>query len=145
MSFSDSSLTEEHFYPKYSYHDYDEVNESEEANSLSTDGGSNSGLSQRLHPSLRPINETDSDMYRYSPSKTGSLGQYTPSIMGSYNYNDMLQNLNSLSTQGSKESSPPKNPEPEPIPEEPEYSSPVNDVANDFYSHLSADTGALLW
>ncbi len=138
VSFSDSALTEEHFYPKYIYHDYDAVNDEAEG----TDDGSNknSGLSQRIHPSLLPSHETD----RYSPSKippmkSSTLGQFTPSTMN--NYSDMMTSSYSYSNKSSSPSSKKQ------VEEEPMYNGgPVNnDKTNDFYSALNADTAALLW
>ena len=135
VSFSDSALTEEHFYPKYIYQDYDEVNEESEGTDNGSNSNNNSGLSQRIHPSLLSSNETD----RYSPSKISpmkpsSLGQYTPSIMS--NYSDMMTTSYSYN---SNKSTPSKE-------EKPMYNGgPVNDSANDFYSGLNTDTAALLW
>ncbi len=143
VSFSDSALTEEHFYAKYIYDDYDMVNtDSEGIDNGSKMSTENSGLSQRIHPSLLPSNETD----RYSPSKispmkSGALGQYTPSVMG--NYNDMMQShLSGFGAYENRKSSPAK----KEVKEEPMYNGPVNDDrANDFYSGLNSDTAALLW
>ena len=151
VSFSDSQLTIEHFYPKYTYHDYDDINSDED--NVSNPGIThsttvNSGLSHKLHPSLRSTNENDSDVYRYSPSKASpmkpsshsSLGAYTPSILSGYN--GMLQNH--ISGSGYNSTSPVKSPVK--APEEPDYSSPgIDDRAADFYSHLNTDTAALLW
>ncbi len=145
VSFSDSALTEEHFYPKYIYDDYDMVNSDNDG----TDSGSkmsteNSGISQRIHPSLLPSNEND----RYSPSKipqmkSGALGQYTPSMTG--NYNDMMQShLSGFGAYENRKTSPAKQKQ---VQEEPMYNGgPVSDDrANDFYSALNSDTAALLW
>ena len=79
VSFSDTQLTVEHSYPKYSYHDYDEVQEeaAEEGAHKGPRKHKEEGLSQRLHPSLQV---KDSDPYSFSsPSKTNFSGMSSPS------------------------------------------------------------------
>jgi len=136
VSWSDTNLTEEHFYPKYSYEDYDDINSDKEDNS-------DNELSQPIHPSMRATNETDSDMYRYSPGRASSLGSYTPSIMSNFNSN-MASHLSGFSPRAANSTA--KKP-PTPVQEEPVYNNNANnnDPANDFYSNLTTDTAALLW
>ena len=145
MSFSDTQLSINHFYPKYDYSDYEEVQQDEGSKSQgyfeeTTDG--NSGLSHRLHPSLRS-SESDSYFDRYNPSpvKKGGLSasdihSYTPTILSGYD-NELQLHLNGLSSpkpKGGKFS-------PEPL-----DSSPVTEHSvNDFYATLNSDTAAMLW
>ena len=93
VAFSESDLTVEHYYPKYDYSDYEEIQDevvttgfsfsfwkSKEEVDAADSGGGGGGLSQRLHPSLRSP-ETDPDSYRYSsPSRdsTSATPGHTP-------------------------------------------------------------------
>ena len=143
MSFSDTQISSSHFYPKYDYSDYDEVqNDSESQGYFEETTDSNSGLSHRLHPSLRS-SESDSHFDRYNPSpvKKGNLSasdihSYTPSILSGFD-NELQQHLNGLSSpknKGGKFSPEPLDP------------SPATEYhANDFYATLNSDTAALLW
>ena len=112
VAFSEDDLAIEHYYPKYDYSDYEDIQNDEVTTGFSfsfwkskieVDGADEqNGLSQRLHPSLRSP-ETDPDSYRYSPSRdatkpghtpskpsssvttTITLHNYKPSILSSYN------------------------------------------------------------
>ena len=161
VSFSDSNLEIEHFYPKYDYSDYEDI-EQERPDIFGRSKLRNSGLSHRLHPSLRMDNDTNSDSYRYgggfnsspggsntsspSPPATtetpitngvlggGGLSSYTPSMLSPFD------NLSSFTA----------SPIASPIKEEEASSSmEVEQVdgnsADDYYSSLNADTAALLW
>lgn len=80
VAFSETDLTVEHYYPKYDYGDYEDIQDNEVTTGFSfsfwkskiaveaTDSREENGLSQRLHPSLRSP-EPDPDTYRYSPSR----------------------------------------------------------------------------
>ena len=133
VSWSDTQLTSEHFYPKYDYSDYDDI---DQENSSGSSKNANSGLSHRLHPSLRP---NDSDPYGYgftSPASPRSatadnslstfvpkaLSTYTPQILSSYSQEVDVNN----STTGTLEEE-------------------VEDQTNDFYADLNSNTAALLW
>ena len=105
----------------------------------STDG--NSGLSHRLHPSLRS-GESNSHFYGYNASpvkdnqSSNSLRQYTPSILSGYS-NELQQHLSglSLSTRNESRFSP-----------EPSDPAPAaDDQTNDIYTNLNSDTAAMLW
>ena len=169
VSFSDSSLHTEHFYPKYDYSDYDEIEQ--ELPDIFGRGklrNVNTGLSHRLHPSLRTDNDTNSDSYRYgfnssaggnpsspSPSSStdspssvglgggGGLSSYKPS---------MLSSFDSLGTFSHSMHSPTPT-LPSPIKEEASAEADADsdkvdgaeDDSTDFYSTLNADTAALLW
>lgn len=50
MSFSDSDLTTQHFYPKYDYSDYHEIVQEEK-----TDGNEIDGIATPIHPWLTTI------------------------------------------------------------------------------------------
>ena len=167
VSFSDSSLHTEHFYPKYDYSDYDEIEQ--ELPDIFGRGklrNVNTGLSHRLHPSLRTDNDTNSDSYRYgfnssaggnpsspSPSSStdhspssvglgggGGLSSYKPSMLSSF---DSLGTFSHLPTPTL----------PSPIKEEASAEADADsdkvdgaeDDSTDFYSTLNADTAALLW
>ena len=145
VSWSDSALISEYYYPKYNYSDYEEIHE--ETPQISSH--ENSGLSQRLHPSLRLSNDTNSDPYHYgySPSaspKSGSsessLANFIPSSLSSYsprilaNYSDPIESSDAateeagISITGSTQM------------------SPTNEVdTDDFYAGLTSNTAALLW
>ena len=157
VSFSDSNLEIEHFYPKYDYSDYEDI-EQELPDIFGRSKLRNAGLSHRLHPSLRTDNDTNSDTYRYgggfnssssnpasSPSPPaapeshatngilsgGGLSSYTPSMLSPFD-----------AFTASPISSPIKE-------EETSSSTEVEQVdgnsEDDYYSSLNADTAALLW
>lgn len=144
VSFSDTQLSIQHVYPKYDYKDYDEAqsddgNESQGYFEESTDG--NSGLSHRLHPSLRS-GETGSQFYRYnaSPIKDNqsgnSLHQYTPSILSGFG-SELQQHLSGLSSSTRNETK---------FSPEPSDQMPAgDDQTNDIYTNLNSDTAAMLW
>ena len=167
MSFSDSQLVLEHVYPKYDYSDYEEIDHDKEDRGWSeTDGGNaneNSGLSHKLHPSLRPTDTNSADPYGYSspsPPKTASyrynspsptnkhnlsdsdLQHYTPSILSSYG--DALQKHFSGDT-----SSPLHNGLRENASPTAESSDDVmpatEEQTSDFYATLNSDAAAMLW
>ena len=94
VAFSETDLTVEHYYPKYDYSDYEEIQNDEVSTGFSfsfwkskieveaTDADEQNGLSQRLHPSLRSP-ESDPDNYRYSPSRDSAPAGQTPPLSGS--------------------------------------------------------------
>lgn len=145
VSFSDSQLTVEHVYPKYNYDDYVEDDGHDKDK---TDGPSNnSGLSQRLHPSLRSPHDTSTDPYNLSgytsPSPTKpsekKIGLYSPSILSSFG--DIVQPNFSDNSSPSRSvaSLPPK------LAAVEESPSPSPTTTHDYYSNLNQDTAALLW
>ena len=170
VSFSDSSLHTEHFYPKYDYSDYDEIEQ--ELPDIFGRGKLrtiNAGLSHRLHPSLRTDNEPDSDSYRYgfnsstgsnpsspSPHSTSNLADSPSSVgvglggggggLSSYKPS-MLSSFDSLGSFSSPVHSPPviASPITEDVSAEADAESEQVDSATDYYSTLNADTAALLW
>ena len=137
----------EHFYPKYDYSDYDEIDQDNEETQNSFP--ENSGLSQRLHPSLRLTKDASSDPYHYGYSQTAtlknggssdnflensphmSLSSYSPKILAGY------PNLNLIEQNSSVE---------EDLSRETVHINPANeDQAKDFYADLTSNTAALLW
>ena len=156
VSFSDSNLHTEHFYPKYDYSDYEDI-EQELPDIFGRGKLRNSGLSHRLHPSLRVDNDVDSDAYRYGfnsnssnnlssppPSSSdlpsngveGGLSSYKPSMLSPF---DSLASFNSPGY-----STPPTTPIKE-DPREDISNEQIEDNSTDYYSSLNADTAALLW
>ena len=162
MSFSDSNLHTEHFYPKYDYSDYEDI-EQELPDIFGRGKLRNAGLAHRLHPSLREDNDTDSDSYRYgfnpgagsnsstpSPTATdsssstgvgggneGGFSNYKPSILASFD------SFNAPGFTGSPIiNSPIKEAESDETSTDTEQ---VDGNSMDYYSSLNADTAALLW
>ena len=150
----------EHFYPKYDYSDYEDI-EQELPDIFGRSKLRNAGLSHRLHPSLRTDNDTSSDSYRYgggfnsnsssgnptsspspqaapeSPATNGVLGggglsSYTPSMLSPFD-----------AFSASPISSPIK--EEETTDGSTEVEQVDGNSADDYYSSLNADTAALLW
>ena len=169
MAFSDTELITEHHYPKYDYSDYENSQEDDVSAGFSfsfwkskveVEEDEQSGLSHRLHPSLRSP-EPDPDTYRYSPSRdsvspvssppppvaasssSSSLHNYKPSILSSYG--DSLQQSYTTAMENGTEY------EEEEQEEEEVDSSGGGLVATDgpslsnFYASLSSDTAAMLW
>ena len=166
MAFSDTELITEHQYPKYDYSDYENIQEDNVSAGFSfsfwkskvevEEDDEQSGLSHRLHPSLRSP-EPDPDTYRYSPSRdsvspvssppppaaassSSSLHNYKPSILSSYG--DSLQQSYTTAMENGTEY------------EEEEQEEEVDSgglVATEgpslsnFYASLSSDTAAMLW
>ena len=167
MAFSETDLTVEHYYPKYDYSDYEEIQEGEISATISfsfwkskeaveaAEAEEESGLAQRLHPSLRSP-EPDPDTYRYSPSRDSTsssssspsssrtLHNYKPSILASYgegedtssfqqSYSKAMENGmtdDSDQTDGDGES----------------HLMPAEGSSlSNFYASLSSDTAAMLW
>lgn len=162
MSFSDSNLHTEHFYPKYDYSDYEDI-EQELPDIFGRSKLRNSGLAHRLHPSLMGEEDTDSDSYRYgfnagsesnsstpsptaaeSPSSIGvdtgggrGLSDYKPSMLSPFD------NFHTPGFSGSLElDSPTEETESEGTGRDTEK---VDGNSTDYYSSLNADTAALLW
>ena len=164
VSFSDSNLETEHYYPKYDYSDYEDI-EQERPDIFGRSKLRNAGLSHRLHPSLRTDNDSNSDDYRYggkfnsssgssnpasspSPSSTaapevpstngifggGGLSSYTPSMLSPFD-----------AFSASPISSPIKEEETETKDSSTEVEQVDGNSADDYYSSLNADTAALLW
>ncbi len=155
VSFSESDLTVEHFYPKYDYRDYDEIQEESDE-----EGKELTGLSQRVHPSLRsaltqPIHPSlrtsasDSNVSRYSrssslskqqpssPESTTDLHRYTPKLLSSYE-DELQQHLSgnySVSVGSDSHDGLAESPDTTPVTENP----PIDD----FYASLSSNTAAL--
>ena len=77
----------EHYYPKYDYGDYEDIQNNQVSTGFSfsfwksqeevDNSDDQNGLSQRLHPSLRSP-ESDPDNYRYSPSRDSAPPGNTP-------------------------------------------------------------------
>lgn len=121
----------EHFYPKYDYSDYDEIEHA--SDSPSTE---NSGLSHRLHPSLRP-NESDPYGYGFNSSKSppsnSSLSTFVPKALSSFSpqtvsgYSDRNQVVAANDTNRTIEE------------------VPVDEETDDYYADLTSNTAALLW
>lgn len=162
VAFSETDLTVEHYYPKYDYSDYEEIQNDHVTTSSSfsfwkskeeVEADEQSGLSQRVHPSLRSP-EPDPDTYRYSPSPSRdsaspvnpppTLQNYKPSILSSYG-NSLQQSYTEAMENGSLE-------------EEEEISGSFEETDNgrhlmpaegsslsNFYASLSSDTAAMLW
>ena len=160
MSFSDSNLHTEHFYPKYDYSDYEDI-EQDLPDIFGRSKLRNSGLAHRLHPSLRGDDDADSDSYRYgfnagsgsnssTPSPTpaespssieigvgGGLSSYKPSMLSPFD------NFHSPGFSGSLDiDSPIEETESEGTSKNTEQ---VDENSTDYYSSLNADTAALLW
>ena len=160
MSFSDSNLHTEHFYPKYDYSDYEDI-EQDLPDIFGRNKLRNSGLAHRLHPSL--TGEEDTDGYRYgfnagsgsnssTPSPTpaespssiavdigrgGGLSSYKPSMLSPFDH---------LHTPGFTGSLDIDSPIEETESEETSKDTEKGDGnSSDYYSSLNADTAALLW
>lgn len=139
VSWSDTQLESKHYYPKYDYSDYEEI-EQEHTKNAST-FHKNSGLSQRLHPSLRQ-NDTNSYGYGFgssgspwSPTAENSLSAfvpktltYSPQILGDYSQPPRTASVAD-----------------ERVREEEESGQTVEEQDNDFYADLTSNTAALLW
>ena len=147
VSWSDTQLVSEHYYPKYDYSDYDDI-EREEANKnkfMAALAKENSGLSHRLHPSLRHNN--DSDGYGYggfsptspSPRNTtseNSLSSFVPKTLSGHSP-QMLAGYTDLNPDAHIQA------EENGLPEELET---VQEQTDDFYDDFtSSNTAALLW
>ena len=163
----------EHYYPKYDYSDYEDIQDNEVSTGFSfsfwkskiaveaVDSEEQNGLSQRLHPSLLSP-EPDPDTYRYSPSRdpaptsppprdhtspstSTTLHNYKPSILSSYGQDggDSLQQTYSRAMENGT------------VEEEREerdggggggYLMPAEGTSvSNFYASLSSDTAAMLW
>jgi hypothetical protein len=137
VSWSDTHLVLEHYYPKYDYSDYDDI---EQENAVKSSSTENSGLSHRLHPSLRNNNESDPYGYGFNPvvsprshTSENSLSTFVPKALSSYSQSPQVSPTYSdrdqvVSTNNSTLE--------EVTPEE------END---DFYADLTSNTAALLW
>lgn len=160
VAFSETDLTVEHYYPKYDYSDYEDIQEDNVTTSSSFSfwkskeiveaaSDDESGLSQRLHPSLRSP-EPDPDTYRYSPSRDSTpvvtssptLQNYKPSILSSYG-DSLQQTYTDAMENGATEE---------------ETSNSFDEIdsgghimpaegssLSNFYASLSSDTAAMLW
>ena len=142
----------------YDYADYDDIQEDVVSADTSFSfwkskevvEAEESGLSQRLHPSLRSP-EADHDTYRYSPSRNGasnsstnssSLHNYKPSILSTYDSSslqDHLQGSYNVAMEGAKSS------EGGGKKEEESEDSPMPAEDATFYASLSSDAAAMLW
>ena len=90
VSWSDSTLVVQHTYPKYTYDDYDDMQEvkegqGEEEGSSVADGGGGQVLELPVHPMLQTT-KANRDMYSTQPStpQSTNLHNYKPSIIASY-------------------------------------------------------------
>lgn len=136
VSWSETHFVLEHTYPKYDYSDYEEIQQETNGDCATVSSGENLGLSHRVHPSLRPANETDPYSYGFtSPTPTkntaagSSLGSFVPKTLSSY-----TPQFTPLSN----------SPMAEQIAEEP-LDQPEQQ-ADDFYgADLTSNTAALLW
>lgn len=153
MSFSDSDLAVEHFYPKYDYSDYKEIQEEDEEDEREL-----TGLSLRVHPSLRaalaqPLRSTTSDSnvskhhQRPSPSNARpsspeasyDLDRYTPRFLSSYE-DEIQQHLTghySVSVDSDGHDGTSESTDAAPMVEEPPL--------DDFYASLDTNPSALIW
>ena len=167
MAFSETDLTVEHYYPKYDYSDYEEIQEGEISATISfsfwkskeaveaAEAEEESGLAQRLHPSLRSP-ETDPDTYRYSPSRDSTsssttspsssqtLHNYKPSILSSYgeegNTSSFQQSYSKAMENGMTDDSDQNDGDNE------SHLMPAEGPSlSNFYASLSSDTAAMLW
>ncbi len=147
VSWSDTQLVSEHFYPKYDYSDYDDV-EREEDNknrfkaALSKE---NSGLSHRLHPSLRRNNDTDGYGYGgFSPTSPppritapeSSLSSFVPKTLAGHSP-QMFSGYSDTHTEA-EDSRGQENGLPDTL----ESGQEQSDA---FYADLTSNTAALLW
>lgn len=160
VAFSETDLTVEHYYPKYDYSDYEDIQEDNVTTSFSfsfwkskeiveTASDDESGLSQRLHPSLRSP-EPDPDTYRYSPSRDSTSGvtspptlqTYKPSILSGYG-SSLQQTYTEAMENGTPEE------ESSNSFEETDSSGHImpaeGSSLSNFYASLSSDTAAMLW
>jgi len=123
----------EHFYPKYDYADYDDMEEEDRTAS------DNSGLSHPVHPSLQAVNETDRyengfNSTPWNQSFDSSLSSFVPKTLSSYGTNLLADSYTE--------------PEPEPAGgaiEESEAQQQVDGQADDYYGDVGSGTPALLW
>ena len=149
VSWSDTQLVSEYFYPKYDYSDYEDI-EREEANKnqfMAALAKENSGLSHRLHPSLlQRKNDTDSYGYgsynstsppaRTTPSEN-SFSSFVPKALSGHSpqlfsgYADPIPEVRS--TEKAEENG---------LLEELDS---VPEQTDDFYADLATNTAALLW
>lgn len=139
VSWSETHFVSEHFYPKYDYSDYDDIEqENEELDSPATTpmAKKNLGLSHRVHPSLRPTNTSD-DPYSYSftsptsPRSTApnsSLSSFVPKTISSYTPQYTAEDHSPMTNGGS-----------------PVSHEPLEQNTDDFYADLTSNTAALLW
>lgn len=141
VSWSDTNLVLEHYYPKYDYSDYEEVERDVNSDTSNLASTENSGLSHRLHPSLRP--STDSDPYSYgfssgvssrSPASDNSLSTFVPKALSAYSQSPQI--LSSYSDRNQVAANDISRPLEEVTPEE---------ETDDFYADLTSNTAALLW
>ena len=170
MAFSETDLTVEHYYPKYDYSDYEDIQTDDVSTGFSfsfwksreqveaTDNADDqNGLSQRVHPSLRSP-ESDPDNYRYSPSRESTQPGHTPPTTSS-GVKTTTITLSSykpsiLSSYGEEDSLHQSYTEAmENGAEEEEGEDGVDGSGNimpadgvpNFYASLSSDTAAMLW
>ncbi len=147
VSWSDSQLVSEHFYPKYDYSDYDDIErEQENKNKFMTAlAKENSGLSHRLHPSLRRNNDTDAYGYGgFSPTSTSprtttpdnSLSSFVPKTLSGHSL-QMLSGYTDINPQTGGNN--------EEVNESPQELETVQEQTDDFYADLTSNTAALLW
>lgn len=125
----------EHFYPKYDYSDYDEIEQDDTSKPPST---KNSGLSHRLHPSLRPSNESDPYSYGFgstvsprSPTHDNSLSTFVPKALSGYSQSpEILSDRNHAVVNDNSRTL---------------EEATAEEEADDFYTDLTSNTAALLW
>lgn len=122
----------EHFYPKYDYSDYEDAEEA--PTSSGPPSTANSGLSHRLHPSLRPNNESDPYAYGFgsalsprSPPADNSLSTFVPKALSSQIVSSYSDHHLEVATNGAIEE------------------VAVEEETDDFYADLASNTAALLW
>lgn len=139
VSWSDTQLVSEHFYPKYDYSDYEEIEE--EQTQVTTSSKGNSGLSHRVHPSLRQSG--DADPYGYEFTSTSPRSQTSDSSLSSF----VPKSLSAYSPSGytAPESSPKANGNHELEVDGAQEPQQTEQQTDDYYADLTSNTAALLW
>ena len=131
VSFSDTDLVSEHYYPKYDYSDYDDIN----AFRLGFGREETDAVSQPVHPWLAnslpkspaPKQSTANSLSSFASSAYSNFGDLS-SFVTAYAIN---KGSSVSSKNDSDKSLPSKNDE--------QQSTP------DFYANLNTDTAALIW
>ena len=138
MSWSETHFVSEHFYPKYDYSDYDDIEQERNGESPAPSSKGNLGLSHRVHPSLRPSSDADPYSYSFtspssprSPSSDSSLSSFVPKGLSSYtpHYSPVEHS----------------NIQPDSSHMEEEPFQPSEQQVDDYYPDLTSNTAALLW
>ena len=147
VSWSDSQLVSEHYYPKYDYSDYDDLEREEENKNRfkAALAKENSGLSHRLHPSLlRRTSDTDDYGYGFSPTSPpprsttpeSSLSSFVPKTLAGHSP-QMFSSYSDTHTEA-EDNKGQENGLPDTL-------ESVQEQSDDFYADLASNTAALLW